>query len=188
MDTNSIGNLALSRSDRFGADYSYTKAPSSPLASLSGNVAPGETKVSWLRNRNKCNQFVGDVLTLSGYEMPTFRMIDGSEHYMNAEALPGQDRYFNLVSEIGSIRAGDVLVVDSLSKRGENGAHTEIVTKVDHDRGQMRTTGARKSGAAERDFSKVFAGLSPSEAEGSFKHPFEHANVFFLRPIKRRTK
>lgn len=179
-----IKNYAIERSRQYGFDYAFQKAPRSPMHNLSGNKRPGETQIRWLKNRNKCNQFVGDVLTLSGFEMPTFKMLDGSLHYMNAERLPEQKKYFQKLSKLELVRAGDVLVVDDLSAKGENTAHTEIVTQVDFDKRQMRTTGARKAGAFEKDFSKVFAGLSFQEEVGAFKHPFKHAKIFFLRPIR----
>lgn len=182
---NYIAQSAIRRSVNFGFDYAFNGAPSSPLVGLSGNKRPGETQVRWLKDRNKCNQFVGDVLTNSGFVMPTFTMIDGTLHYMNAERLPGQSRHFDKRLSLDSVEKGDVIVIDKQSRRGENGAHTEIVTSVDTLTQTMSLTGARKKGAFERDFSSVFMHLKETSEAGVFLHPFEDSKVYFLRPKMR---
>jgi len=143
--------VAKAATDRAAADkegYAYANAPTSPYKNLSGNKTPGTSRPSWLKNNNKCNQFVGDALTQAGMKMPTFKMQDGTEHYVNAERLPNYKQHFDRITDPSQIRAGDVFVVDYPSV-GESTAHTEVVTGYDHATGDFKTTGAHGDGAYE---------------------------------------
>jgi hypothetical protein len=102
----------------------------------------------WLKNNNKCNQFVGDALTQAGMKMPTYKMTDGTEHYVNAERLPQFTKHFDRITDPAQIRPGDVFVYDYPST-GESTAHTEVITGYDHATGDFKTTGAHGDGAYE---------------------------------------
>jgi hypothetical protein len=145
-----VARAAAGRVAADGANYAYDKAPTSPYPNLSGNRVPGESRPSWLANNNKCNQFVGDALTAAGMKMPTFRMRDGTEHYMNAERLPNQTKHFDRITDPQQIRPGDVFVLDYPGS-GESTAHTEVITGFDKATGNMKTTGAHSDGAYEKD-------------------------------------
>ncbi|MBM4279947.1 MAG: hypothetical protein FJ137_04085 [Deltaproteobacteria bacterium] len=145
--------IAKGAADRVAADgpnYAWDKAPTSPYRNLTSNRVPGESRPSWLKNNNKCNQFVGDALTAAGVKMPTFKMQDGSEHYMNAEKLPAQSKFFDRITDPQQIRPGDVFVLD-YPGQGESTAHTEVITGFDKATGNMKTTGAHSDGAYEMD-------------------------------------
>jgi hypothetical protein len=145
-----IARAAAGRVAADGANYAFDKAPTSPYPNLSGNRVPGQSRPSWLANNNKCNQFVGDALTAAGMKMPTFKMKDGTEHYMNAEKLPSQSKFFDRITDPQQIRPGDVFVLD-YPGRGESTAHTEVITGFDKATGNMKTTGAHSDGAYEKD-------------------------------------
>lgn len=137
--------------DRAAADkegYAYSNAPTSPFKNLSGNKTPGVSRPSWLKDNNKCNQFVGDALTQAGMKMPTYTMTDGTEHYVNAERLPQFTKHFDRITDPSQIRAGDVFVKD-YPGTGESTAHTEVITGYDHATGDFKTTGAHGDGAYE---------------------------------------
>lgn len=157
----------LSRYD--STAYAKANAPRSPHPELTGNREPGVTRLRWLAGLNKCNQFVGDVLTWAGLLMPTYRMPDGSKHYMHAEALPRQSSHFTRVTSINDMLPGDLLVLD-WAGRGENGAHVEIVTAIDHAAQRIWTTGARRSGATEAELSAHFAGASYEPSTRSWRN------------------
>jgi hypothetical protein len=145
-----VAKAAAGRVSADGPNYAWDKAPTSPYKNLSGNRVPGESRPSWLANNNKCNQFVGDALTAAGMKMPTFRMTDGTEHYMNAERLPHQAKHFDRITDPQQIRPGDVFVLDYPGS-GESTAHTEVITGFDKATGNMKTTGAHSDGAYEKD-------------------------------------
>jgi hypothetical protein len=177
-----IAEYARELSNTQGHDYSFSGTPKSPYQNLSGNYEPGHSKIQWLKNRNKCNQFVGDVLTLAGLRMPTFKMPDGSEHYMNAERLPREGKFFSRVKNLFDVKPGDIIVIDNLARSGENGAHVEIVSFMDFFDKSLRLIGARKKGAFERDFSRMLAGLRARDASGAFSYGAKDSIVYFLRP------
>ena len=136
-------------------NYAASVAPHSFHPLISGNKIPGQSNLEWLRNRSKCNQFVGDVLTLSGYSMPTYRMADGSLHYANAEALPGFRQHFQQIIDPRQVRAGDLLILD-WPKTGENGAHVEIISWYSPGAPNFLALGAHSSGAKESTFPNYF--------------------------------
>jgi hypothetical protein len=174
-----IGMAALSRARHLGASYARDQAPTSPHPGLSHNTRPGRTPLTWLRGWNKCNQFVGDALTEAGFRMPTYRMRDGSQHYMNAEALPDQARYFARVTSAAEIAVGDVIVHD-YPGRGANTAHTEVVTGRDAARGIVLTAGAHHDGAYERDWSSLLDDASYNAQQARWEKP-DGSCVYVLR-------
>lgn len=175
---------ALSRAQHMSADYSYAGAPTSPHAGLSHNEEPGVSRLEWLRDRHKCNQFVGDALTEAGMLMPTFRMGDGSEHYMNAEALPRQHSHFARIGSTEQVRLGDVVVID-YSGRGSGGAHAEIVTGRNHEEGTLFMTGAHPNGARELDRSSLLDGAAYRADAQCWERP-DGTKIYVLRPLERR--
>ncbi len=132
-----------------GQEYARGSSPVSPEPRLTGNAAPGETPLRWLKGHNKCNQFVGDVLYGAGFRMPMFVMEDGSHHYMHAAALPGQRDFFQSVTRRDEVAPGDILVIRGPG-RGENSGHVEIVTEVERGTGLLTTLGAHPRGVEER--------------------------------------
>ena len=145
-----VKQAALDRAANDRDGYAYSNAPTSPLMNLSGNRTPGVSRPSWLMDNNKCNQFVGDALSRGGMRMPTFKMTDGSEHYVNAEKLPTFTNHFDRVTDPSQIRAGDIFVVD-YPGTGASTAHTEVITGYDAASGDFKTTGAHGDGAYEKD-------------------------------------
>ncbi len=171
--------IARERKETHGTEYAKPNAPRSPMPELTSNKHPNRSILTWLRNRNKCNQFVGDVLTLAGLAMPTFRMRDGSKHFVNAEALPAQTDYFERRIRAADIAPGDLLVVDSPG-RGENTAHVEIVSSVQvKEPVQLSTIGAIPTGVAETDRSTLLRDGSWSD-RGFLRRGATKS--FFLRP------
>lgn len=165
-----------------GLEYSFSAAPTSPHSRLSGNRSPGKTQLFWLKDRYKCNQFVGDVLTLAGLRMPTYRMPDGSEHYVNAEALPKYNDHFQRIASSHEIRQGDLLVIDRLSASGENGAHVEIISSYNLETATLSSLGAHRDGAYQTTKRGFFSGLSPrNDTLGGYFIGLK-SKVYILRP------
>lgn len=163
-----------------GYEYSKASAPRSPHPELSGNKIPMHSRLSWLVGRAKCNQFVGDALFEAGFEMPTFRMKDGSKHYMNAERLPTQTLHFERVVTKAGVRPGDLMVIDYTKRAGENGAHVEIVHSFDVGSRSLITLGAQGDGVAARERNPWLSGTHSTD--GSWV--VEGARIYFLRPVK----
>jgi hypothetical protein len=158
-----------------GEGYGFHRTPTSPLDGLSGNAEPGTTHPAWLVNRNKCNQFAGDVLTQAGLRAPTVTMADGSLHYARAEAWPTYGDLFNRVTSPAEIKVGDLVVRDDTRSRGDSTAHIEVVTGTN----PMRTTGAHQGGAYERR-ENWLAGATYNPASGSWIRGSDEIHV--LRP------
>lgn len=175
----SIKKAALDRVTSDGPGYAYDSAPTSPYKNLSGNKTPGVTRPSWLKNNNKCNQFVGDALTQAGLKMPTFKMTDGTEHYVNAERLPKYSNHFDRITDPKDIKPGDVFVVDYPAS-GESTAHTEVVTSYDPATGKLMSAGAHSDGAYEKDQSWILNGAKLNEAGGYWEQGSN--KVYILRP------
>ena len=180
---------ARERQRQQGIGYAKANSPKSPFRGLTGNQQPEISVLSWLKNRNKCNQFVGDVLTKAGLGMPTFRMPDGTKHFMHAEALPNQRNYFERRNHPHEIVPGDLMVIDTPGV-GENTAHVEIVTEF-RDAGtqgvesmRLSTIGAIVEGVVERDRSQLLRGAAweNGDGDGGF---FRKGSIktFFLRPL-----
>ena len=163
-----------------GPDYARTRSPTSPLDRLSGNTRPGQTHPGWLAGQNKCNQFVGDVLTQAGVAAPTVTMRDGSLHYATAESWPTYHNLFSRVTDPKDIRPGDILVRDYLGAPGANGGHIEVVTGT----GPLRTTGAHETGAYETD-NDWLDGARYQPASRSFSDAVGD-DLYILRPTKYR--
>lgn len=169
---------AADRVAKDGANYAYDKAPHSPLAGLSGNRRPEESRPNWLAGNNKCNQFVGDVLTQAGFKAPTNKMPDGSVHYQKAEDWPKNPALFERITDASKVRPGDVVVKDYPGE-GASTAHTEVVTSVD----PWKTTGAHYDGAYEKE-NNWLEGTSYNAQNRSFSEG-GGTEVYVLRPKQR---
>lgn len=178
-----IAKAATARAKADPEGYAYDNAPTSPLKDLSGNKKPGETRPRWLKNNNKCNQFVGDALTQAGMEMPTFTMKDGTKHYVNAERLPNYNKHFDLITDPKELKPGDVVVRD-YPRTGESTAHTEVVTGTDAKTGTIKTTGAHGDGAYEKDWSDLLDDATFDPAKQGWKDSGGNM-VYLLRPTKK---
>lgn len=132
-----------------GARYARAAYPTALEPRLTGNREPGKTGLRWLQGHNKCNQFVGEALYRSGFQMPMFTMPDGSRHYMHAAALPGQSDYFTPILRRSEIAPGDIVVMRGPG-RGENSAHVEIIVTPVQPDGRFVTVGAHPRGIEER--------------------------------------
>ena len=180
-----IASAAENLTARFGRYYAKDEAPLSPYPALTGNRIPGKTRLWWLKGLYKCNQFIGDVLTLAGFRMPIFRMADGSEHYVNAEALLQRSAEFSRLTCLQDLRPGDILLID-WREEGENGAHLEIIADINLTLQRLLTFGAHKSGASLSDYSWLFRGAS-SDAQRScwINHSLTRGryDIYALRPL-----
>lgn len=184
-----IAKVAISIAAGRGGEYARDAAPTSENGALSGNVRPGRTRLTWLAGRYKCNQFVGDALWRAGVRMPSYKLPGGGEHYVNAEALPHQRAYFDRLARVADLRVGDVIVID-FPGRGQDGAHTEIVTH--RDTSTVRATGAHADGAYETEVSPLL-GESWSSALSRARRDGEAGcwrlgahTIYLLRPRRRR--
>ncbi|MBX7137384.1 MAG: hypothetical protein K1X83_05320 [Oligoflexia bacterium] len=181
-----LAQIALRLAAQRGSSYGLNGAPVSPYSHLSGNSVPGSTPLEWLRGRYKCNQFVGDSLTYAGYRMPTWRMSDGSEHYVQAESLPRAGQYFARVRALEQIQSGDLLVLD-WAAQGSNGAHVEIITSVNRAAGRIWSVGAHKDGAAEADATHWLVGAKFDPNTNSWvNYATLHGmfRAYILRPLR----
>lgn len=174
-----IVKVAKERAESYGQMYAKNQAPISPYKNLTSNALPEESVLFWLRGLSKCNQFIGDVLTKAGLKMPTFKMKDGSEHYMNAERLPKEKNYFSKVCNLNDLRAGDLIVLDNLARRGENGAHVELVSSVNLRKNLLSLIGARSDGAAERQ--SFLLGELVASSNCGFYRSSRKEMIYFLR-------
>ena len=170
-----IARAAADRVTSDGTNYGFLTAPTSPLVGLSGNVQPGVSQPAWLKNNNKCNQFVGDALTQAGVRAPTVTMADGSLHYARAENWPGRTDLFNRVTSASDIRIGDVIMRDDTSSAGASTAHIEVVTGVN----PMKTTGAHFRSANEST-SDWLAGATYNAGSQSWNRGTDE--IYVLRP------
>ena len=174
-----IAKAATARAAADKEGYAFANAPTSPLKTLTSNKTPGVSRPSWLKDNNKCNQFVGDALTQAGMKMPTYTMTDGTHHYVQAEKLPQFTRHFDRVTDPKDIRAGDVFVMD-YPGAGESTAHTEVITGYDKETGQMKTTGAHSDGAYEVDRGDWLGGMSYDAANKRWDSGGNH--LYIIRP------
>ena len=163
-----------------GDSYAFKAAPTSPYPNLSGNFMPGVTKLSWLKNHNKCNQFVGDVLTLSGFRMPTTYQPGGKEHFVIAEDLPKKTKYFERITSIEQLRPGDLMVIDNLARSGASTAHVEIVTACSSDGKVLESTGAHRDGAYTEARPGFWSNLRYDASGQCWRKP--GSAIYLLRP------
>jgi hypothetical protein len=171
-----IAQAAADRVVSDGPGYAFGNAPTSPLAQLSGNAVPGTTHPAWLKDNNKCNQFVGDALTQAGVKAPTVTMANGSLHYARAETWPSRADLFDRITDRNDIKVGDVIVRDRPGS-GESTAHIEVVTSVS----PFKTTGAHATGAYEAT-GDWLAGTTANAANRSFTDGADE--LYVLRPKK----
>ena len=178
---NDIAENALKLIRNAGNSYAYKNYPKSPYKNLTSNKIPGKSELKWLKDNNKCNQFVGDVLTLSGYAMPTNKMTDGTEHFKSAITLPSQTQYFDKRTKFSDIQKGDVFVKDY--ERGNGVGHTEIVTDIKQEKGKTIITlaGAHKTGAYTTTMT-----LDNNYRYNQTKQGWNNGSqsIYFLRPKK----
>ncbi len=183
-----LSEHAIARAARYGREYAVKEAPRSPNPKLSGNHLPEQTAIRWLKDRYKCNQFVGDVLYSAGFEMPSYKMADGSEHYVNAEALKKFGRHFDPITSFTDLQAGDLIVLDRINARGENGAHVEIVTRFDSEAGLLEMVGARRDGASIKNQTSLYRSLQSAEGNLIRDAQGRLTEIIVLRPkLLRRT-
>lgn len=183
-----ISASARTRMQTMAPDYAVDSAPTSPHPRLSHNRQPGITRLGWLRGQWKCNQFVGDVLTQARVAMPVHQMRGGGVHYMQAEALPHQQRHFRRLERIDQLKAGDLVVID-WAARGAGTAHTEIFSEVKLQRGGIRSIGAHAEGVTEEqgwrpigDWHDALQQATPEEH--SHRWTLDQYTIYLLRPIR----
>jgi hypothetical protein len=170
-----IVSAALDRAAKHGPSYGKSEVPVSPHPLLTSNRNPESTKLNWLKNHWKCNQFVGDALTQAGVQTPLYKMQDGSYHYAPAERWPSFTHLFDRVTDASKMQVGD-LVVRDYPGSGDATAHIEIVTSVN----PFRSTGAHMDAAYEQ--------AGANWTEGGTYNPSQRAfdvngnTVYVLRP------
>ncbi len=177
-----VADAAKERAVAQRSNYAFRNTPTSPLEGLTSNTNPGRTKISWLRNRNKCNQFVGDALVQAGYQVPTHEMRDGSLHYKEIEQFPHEGDFFDKVTNFCDIKPGQVMVID-YPGRGESTAHGEIIHSVDHQNGIVWSYGAHEDGAYKMRYD-LFQRARFSPSNNCWKRGGD--SVCVLKPINRR--
>lgn len=173
-----VATTAINRALRLGHLYKFDSAPVSSLSTLSGNKIPERTPIKWLENKNKCNQFIGDIFSEAGISFPTYTMSDGTKHFVHAERLIKEKRYFDRIINQNEIYFGDLVIFDH-SKVGENGAHVEIVTGLGTN-GEIFLTGARANGASESMFPNLFKGMTLDRANERWN--YSEGSLYILRP------
>lgn len=178
-----IAQSALNIIAHSGRSYAFSEAPSSPYKNLSGNKVPNQTQIAWLKNKNKCNQFVGDVLSAAGFGVPTNRMADGTEHYKIAESFPNESAYFLKLDSTADVQVGDVFVKDYGADDGECGGHTEVVVEVDRRRNVIKLAGAHRNGAYVSEMSLNNESWKFNPLQKSWTNGLD--NIYFLRARKK---
>jgi hypothetical protein len=176
-----VARAARERAREMGSDYGRDGTPTSPHPKLTGNRQPGESRLAWLAGHWKCNQFVGDALAAAGMAMPTHRMPGGGHHYAAAERLPRCHQHFRKLYAFEDLRPGDVIVVDHPS-RGAATAHTEIVVEVGTEPRRLRTVGAHRDGAYERNWSHLLEDATLDSSRGCWER--EDDRIYLLRPLR----
>jgi hypothetical protein len=95
----------------------------------------------------KCNVFVGEAFYRAGLPFP----LNSQHHYVPADDLPAQTRFFQPVAKLADIRPGDVIAIH----RDRDSGHLEIVTGVERGPSgevvNIRSAGAHSGGSAEGD-------------------------------------
>lgn len=129
----------------------------------------------------KCNVFIGDVLSQTGFEPA----LSDKGRYSQAESLPRKG-VFTPVTDLRDLQPGDVLVLDYPGSGGAT-AHVEIVTDVERD-AQGRLTrvtsiGGRGEGVVENDAkgALLVAGQDSPKGKG-FKSGED--TLYVIRPSK----
>lgn len=148
-----IAAAALDRAAKHGESYGKPNYPTSPNPKLTSNRQPGVSKLKWLKNHWKCNQFVGDALHQAGLKTPMHKMADGSYHYVAAEQWPRHTQLFDRITDPSKLQVGDIFVRD-YPGTGDATAHIEIVTSVN----PVKTTGSHEDSAYEMTGSWVEGG------------------------------
>ena len=166
---------ALDRAAKHGPSYGKPNVPVSPHPLLTSNRQPGVTKLAWLQDHWKCNQFVGDALTQAGVQTPLYKMQDGSYHYAPAEKWPTFTNLFDRVSDPAKMQVGDIVVRDYPGS-GDATAHIEIVTSLQ----PFKTTGAHMDAAYEQQGENWTSGGTYNPSTRAFD--VGSNTVYVLRP------
>ena len=170
-----IVSAALDRAARHGPSYGKPNYPVSPHPLLTSNREPGVTRLTWLKDHWKCNQFVGDALTQAGVQTPLYKMQDGSYHYAPAEKWPSFTHLFDRVTDPAKMQVGDIVVRDYPGS-GDATAHIEIVTSLQ----PFKTTGAHADAAYEQQGQNWTSGGTYNPATRAFD--VGGNTVYVLRP------
>ena len=183
IKSNPLVDGALEIISKQSNSYAKSSSPTSINPVISGNKNPGISKLTWLSNRNKCNIFIGEVLTKANFAMPMYKMADGSHHYVNAENLIKYRSYFKVIENKKDVKPGDIMIIDYKFANSENGAHAEIVISCDTNANQLYTAGAHKNGAYIKNNSAIFQKLGNNLSTNNFLVNI-CANIHFLSPQK----
>ena len=102
-------------------------------------------------NAWKCNVFAGEAFYRAGLPFP----LNSQAHYVPANDLPSESRFFQPVAKLDDVRPGDLI---SIHRQGDSG-HVEIVTGVERGRNgevvSVSSVGAHAGGSAEDDGTAV---------------------------------
>lgn len=129
---------------------------------------------------NKCNVFVGDVLTATGFTAPTQFDERNRLHYVEAEKWPSFGNLFDRVTDMNDVRPGDVIVWDYPGATGGDGGHVEVVVSVTPgDPPKVVTAGAHAAGASTRDANQTY----PVLYNGYVNYDSEHQCFYWRRDI-----
>jgi hypothetical protein len=139
--------LAASARQMVAQDQREAKTPSPwSLAGAAQCQNPALASKTYATNKVwKCNVFVGEASYRAGLPFP----VNAQGHYVAADHLPGQSRFFHTVATLDDVRPGDVLSI----YRPRTSGHVEIVTGV--ERGpdgrisSMTSVGAHEDGVRE---------------------------------------
>ncbi|MBT4539952.1 hypothetical protein HOC35_00415 [Candidatus Woesearchaeota archaeon] len=186
-----VASAAFNRVDTEGPNYAFPNIPTCPLPGLTSNPEPGVSRPRWLRNRNKCNQFVGDALIQAGYDVPTNLQRNSiTVHYKAIEDFPhelpdpitNEGGYFIRITEFCNIRPGHIMVIDH-PREGESTAHGEVISEVDYRTKKIRSYGAHGDGAYIKPFD-FFVDATKSPNESFWRLGTD--KIYVLQPIKTR--
>ena len=167
-------------SGKLGQAYAFDKAAYSPNPKLSGNRKPDRKPVAWLKDNNKCNQFVGDVLYQAGVKMPTVKQADGSIHYDYAENWPKHEDLFERITDKKNLKPGDIIVIDYPGRGGSSG-HVEVVSD---NTSELKAIGAHHDGAYETSKEWIFRGATWNSREKCYVQP-DGTKIYLLRPTQK---
>ncbi|PID38476.1 MAG: hypothetical protein CSB49_05345 [Proteobacteria bacterium] len=185
-----VAKAALELQRTRSNEFAKEKAPTSINPQLDRNQKPGKTKLSWMRGAYKCNFFVGEALSKSGYVMP----LSDKHRYAGAGSLHSHRRYFQRIVSPADLRPGDVV---TLRWPGKGNAHAAIVTKTGKRKGTIEITGTGRGSVVTEKVS-AHLGKDWHEALSTAKYDSKHQrfvlkaadgtrfHVYLLRPKRKR--